>query len=115
MKAMAATRVGFIPTRDSRLVLIAGFGGLLILMAFAGADGIQACNRSRHRTTAFAMSFCCGRKFWNAFAAISICRARTSATTCWNRRPARPRASEALPPLSDMAPLIRAPEGLEPS
>jgi signal transduction histidine kinase len=42
MKAMAATRVGFIPTRDSRLVLIAGFGGLLILMAFAGADGIQA-------------------------------------------------------------------------
>src|SRR5450756_2951121 len=42
MKSMAASRVGFIPTVDSRLVLIAGFGGLLILMAFAGADGIQA-------------------------------------------------------------------------
>ena len=42
MKAMAATRVGLIPTKDSRLALIAGFGGLLILMAFAGADGIQA-------------------------------------------------------------------------
>jgi signal transduction histidine kinase len=42
MKTMAATRVGFIPTVDSRLVLIAGFGGLLVLMAFAGADGIQA-------------------------------------------------------------------------
>src|ERR1019366_8308695 len=42
MKSMAAWRVGFIPTVDSRLVLIAGFGGLLILMAFAGADGIQA-------------------------------------------------------------------------
>ncbi len=41
MKAMVA-RVGFMPTVDSRLVLIAGFGGLLILMAFAGADGIQA-------------------------------------------------------------------------
>jgi signal transduction histidine kinase len=27
---------------DSRLVLLAGFGGLLILMAFAGVDGIQA-------------------------------------------------------------------------
>ncbi|MGD0774514.1 MAG: MCP four helix bundle domain-containing protein [Candidatus Solibacter sp.] len=27
---------------ESRLVLIAGFGGLLLLMAFAGADGIQA-------------------------------------------------------------------------
>jgi signal transduction histidine kinase len=41
MMAMAATRVGFIPV-ESRLVLLAGFGGLLILMAFAGADGIQA-------------------------------------------------------------------------
>src|ERR1039457_24497 len=45
MKAMAASRVGFIPTVDSRLVLLAGFGGLLILMAFAGADGIQALQR----------------------------------------------------------------------
>ena len=41
MRAMAA-RAGFIPTMESRLVLIAGFGGLLVLMAFAGADGIQA-------------------------------------------------------------------------
>src|SRR5450631_3124878 len=40
MRAMAA-RVGFIPV-ESRLVLLAGFGGLLILMSFAGADGIQA-------------------------------------------------------------------------
>src|ERR1039458_9665636 len=45
MKAMAASRVGFIPTVDSRLVLLAGFGGLLILMSFAGADGIQALQR----------------------------------------------------------------------
>jgi signal transduction histidine kinase len=36
------SRAGFIPTMDSRLVLLAGFGGLLILMAFAGVDGIQA-------------------------------------------------------------------------
>ena len=42
MKTMAASRIGFIPTVDSRLVLISGFGGLLILMAFAGVDGIQA-------------------------------------------------------------------------
>jgi len=42
MKTMTVSRVGFIPTVDSRLVLIAGFGGLLILMAFAGVDGIQA-------------------------------------------------------------------------
>ena len=42
MKTMAVPRVGFIPTVDSRLVLLAGFGGLLILMAFAGVDGIQA-------------------------------------------------------------------------
>ena len=42
MKTMKALRAGFVPTVDSRLVLIAGFGGLLILMAFAGADGIQA-------------------------------------------------------------------------
>ena len=42
MSAMAASRVGFMPTVESRLVLIAGFGGLLILMALAGADGIQA-------------------------------------------------------------------------
>ena len=41
MRAMAAARVGFIPV-ESRLVLLAGFGGLLILMSFAGADGIQA-------------------------------------------------------------------------
>ena len=27
---------------NSRLVLIAGFGGLLLLMAFAGLDGMQA-------------------------------------------------------------------------
>jgi signal transduction histidine kinase len=39
---MASSRAGFKPTVDSRLVLIAGFGGLLILMAFAGADGLQA-------------------------------------------------------------------------
>jgi signal transduction histidine kinase len=39
---MAAVRADFKPTVDSRLVLIAGFGGLLILMAVAGADGIQA-------------------------------------------------------------------------
>ena len=38
----AAAQVGFKPTMDSRLVLLAGFGGLLILMAFAGVDGIQA-------------------------------------------------------------------------
>ena len=42
MKTMATSRVGFIPTTDSRLVLLAGFGGLLILMTFAGVDGIQA-------------------------------------------------------------------------
>src|ERR1035441_6529636 len=42
MSAMAASQVGFMPTVESRLVLIAGFGGLLILMALAGADGIQA-------------------------------------------------------------------------
>ena len=41
MRAMAVARVGFIPV-ESRLVLLAGFGGLLILMSFAGADGIQA-------------------------------------------------------------------------
>src|ERR1039457_892794 len=41
MRTMAAARVGFIPV-ESRLVLLAGFGGLLILMSFAGADGIQA-------------------------------------------------------------------------
>jgi signal transduction histidine kinase len=39
---MAASRAGFIPTVESRSVLLAGFGGLLLLMAFAGADGIQA-------------------------------------------------------------------------
>jgi signal transduction histidine kinase len=42
MKTMTVSRVGFIPTVDSRLVLLAGFGGLLILMAFAGVGGIQA-------------------------------------------------------------------------
>src|ERR1017187_98263 len=42
MREMAASRVGFIPTVESRLVLIAGFGGLLILMVVAGADGVQA-------------------------------------------------------------------------
>ncbi len=42
MRAMAASRVGFVPSVESRLALIAGFGGLLILMAFAGADGIRA-------------------------------------------------------------------------
>jgi signal transduction histidine kinase len=42
MKTMAVSRLGFIPTADSRLVLIAGFGGLLILSAFAGIDGLRA-------------------------------------------------------------------------
>jgi signal transduction histidine kinase len=42
MKPMTVSRGGFIPAVDSRLVLLAGFGGLLILMAFAGVDGIQA-------------------------------------------------------------------------
>ena len=51
----AASQAGFKPTMDSRLVLLAGFGGLLILMAFAGVDGIQALqqiqtsNRSEER------------------------------------------------------------------
>jgi signal transduction histidine kinase len=47
MKTMAAPRVGFTPAVDSRLVLLAGFGGLLILMAFAGVDGIQALQQIR--------------------------------------------------------------------
>jgi len=34
-------------TIDSRVVLLAGFGGLLILMAFAGLDGIQALRQIR--------------------------------------------------------------------
>src|SRR5271165_4586942 len=46
MRAMAP-RVGFIPTMESRLALLAGFGGLLLLMAFAGADGIQALGQIR--------------------------------------------------------------------
>jgi len=46
---MAASRSGFMPTVNSRLVLIAGFGGLLILMAFAGADGIQALQQIQTR------------------------------------------------------------------
>ena len=37
------------PTVNSRLVLIVGFGGLLILMAFAGADGIQALQQIQTR------------------------------------------------------------------
>ena len=37
------------PTVNSRLVLVAGFGGLLILMAFAGADGIQALQQIQTR------------------------------------------------------------------
>jgi signal transduction histidine kinase len=45
MWKMAASRANSIPTVDSRLVLIAGFGGLLILMAVAGADGIQALHQ----------------------------------------------------------------------
>src|SRR5215475_3692252 len=32
---------------DSRLVLVAGFGGLLMLAAFAGIDGIQALSQIR--------------------------------------------------------------------
>ncbi len=42
MRAMAASRVGFMPAVESRSVLLAGFGGLLLLMAFAGAGGLQA-------------------------------------------------------------------------
>ena len=49
IREMAASRSGFMPTVDSRLVLIAGFGGLLILMAFAGADGIQALQQIQTR------------------------------------------------------------------
>jgi signal transduction histidine kinase len=45
MWKMAALRANSIPPVDSRLVLIAGFGGLLILMAVAGADGIQALHQ----------------------------------------------------------------------
>ena len=37
------------PTVNSRLVLIVGFGGLLILMAFAGADGLQALQQIQTR------------------------------------------------------------------
>ena len=36
----ASSRVNLTPTVNSRLILIAGFGGLLLLMASAGADGI---------------------------------------------------------------------------
>src|SRR6266513_5440246 len=32
---------------SSRLVLVAGFGGLLVLAAFAGIDGIQALSQIR--------------------------------------------------------------------
>ena len=42
MKTRVPSQINLIPTVNNRLVLIAGFGGLLVLTAFAGADGIEA-------------------------------------------------------------------------
>src|ERR1039457_345386 len=50
MKTMTVSRLGFIPTADSRLVLIAGFGGLLILSAFAGIDSLRALQQIQTST-----------------------------------------------------------------
>ena len=46
---------------NSRMVLMAGFGGLLLLMAFAGLDGIQALRRSRTANDEIRDDSCCAR------------------------------------------------------
>src|SRR5690348_6153037 len=38
---MSSTRRNTLPLVNSRLILMAGFGGLLLLMMFAGIDGVQ--------------------------------------------------------------------------
>ena len=43
--------------RDSRLILIAGFGGLLVLMAFAGIDAMQLLRQIQRRNDAIRRDF----------------------------------------------------------
>ena len=53
----------FVPTRpgtaqrQSRTVLFAGFGGLLIMMVFAGLDGLNVLQRMQSRTAAIQRDF----------------------------------------------------------
>ena len=42
---------------NSRLVLVAGFGGLLVLMAFAGLDGIQALRQIQNSNDSIREDF----------------------------------------------------------
>ncbi|HTT61075.1 MAG TPA: ATP-binding protein [Bryobacteraceae bacterium] len=51
-----ARTVGSI-TANSRLVLIAGFGGLLVLLAFAGFDGVRKLRQIQRRNDAIRESF----------------------------------------------------------
>src|ERR1700720_1945654 len=43
--------------RQSRTVLLAGFGGLLLLMVFAGVDGLQLLRRMQNRSGAIQHAF----------------------------------------------------------
>jgi hypothetical protein len=64
---------------NSRLVLMAGFGGLLLLMAFAEFDGMQALTQIQRSN--------------DEFAPTSTSPAHTSVTTCWSRKAAKRRAT----------------------
>src|SRR5580704_3989939 len=43
--------------RQSRAVLLAGFGGLLLLMVFAGIDGVQVLRRMQDRSATIQHDF----------------------------------------------------------
>ena len=78
------------PTVNSRVILMAGFGGLLMLTALAGADGLKALRANReHPTIGFARSFSCERECWSGSGRIFTAPERMSATTCWSRSRAK--------------------------
>src|ERR1700749_3810868 len=54
---MAPSRKSAALIGNSRVVLMAGFGGLLLLMAFAGIDGIQAFEHIQRSNDAIREDF----------------------------------------------------------
>jgi hypothetical protein len=58
----------------SRVVLLGGFGGLLLLMGYAGLDGIQALEQIRGSNDSVREDFWRARGCWNAFAAMFTSR-----------------------------------------
>ena len=64
LKDVPTTRAGNV-SRNTRLLLLAGFGGLLLLMALGGIDGLRVFHTIQERNDAIRRDFLARNRLLN--------------------------------------------------